>query len=233
MSDDTTTQVNDVKSTSVAITFNAKSYGLDAFIKLEQTNEFTNLGSEVDALVKREEIAQLLTEQIINIVKDTAAKLKTSTPIQTTNIVGTVANSGNIRAVANGGTQDGEWRTAVDAFDSAKQVRYLSLNSLPTENLKGLAKTWLAGQGFTNDTFDIWDERKDAEAGKAISSICNIKVKEEFRNSLPSDLMFTDKGGVKAVARAKFNADGTVFFYWANKQVDAAVKYGAFAALQN
>ncbi len=44
--------------------------------------------------------------------------------------------------------------------------------------------------------------------------------------------MFTDKGGVKAVARAKFNSDGSVFFYWANKQIDAAVKYGAFSAIQ-
>lgn len=230
MSDEITNN-KDVKSTSVSITFNAKQFGVDAFIKLEQTNEFVNLASEVDALVKREEIAQLLTEQVLNIIKDTAEKLKSVMPVAT-QTVSTFPNAGNIRAVANGAGQDGDWRVAVDAFDSAKQVRYLSLQALPSDDLKGLAKNWLSNQGFGQDSFDIWDERRDAEAGKPISSICNIKVKEEYRNQLPNDLMFTDKGGVKAVARAKFNSDGSVFFYWANKQVDAAVKYGAFSAIQ-
>ena len=235
----------EVKSTSVAITLNAKSLGVDAFIKLEQTNEFIEPISEVDALVKREEIAALLTEQCLAIAKDTAATVKNyitenGTTVQVTpgTQAGIVAPTGTgsdaIRSVANGATPNTgglDWRVAVDSFDSAKQVRYVSTASIPSDDMKRQAGNWLATNGFNAEAFDVWDERRDAEAGKAISSVCNIKVKEAFRDKVPSELVFTDRGGVKAVARAKFNSDGSLYFYWANKQVDAAIKYGAFAPL--
>lgn len=229
----------DVKSTSVSITLNAKSLGVDAFIKLEQTSEFVDTVTEVEALVKREEMAALLTEQILAIIDDTAGKVKAHiaekglTPYQTTNIVGTTATASNIKAVANGANTSGDWRTAVDAFDSSKQVKYLSLSALPTESLKQLAANWISGNGLDATAFDVWDERKDAEAGKSISSICNIKLKEDYRGQADPALIYTDKGGVKALARAKFNADGSVYFYWANKEVQAAVKYGALDFLKN
>lgn len=231
------TKTNDVKSTSVSITLNAKSLGVDAFIKLEQTTEWVNAVSDVDALVKREEIAALLTEQILAIVQDTADTvsqhikdngLKPAVSSYTAP-AGTGADA--IRAVANGANPSGDWRVAVDAFDSAKQVRYISTQALSGDAMKQQAAAYISAQGLSPEAFDIWDERRDAEAGKAISSVCNIKIKEAFRDKVPAELCFTDKGGVKAVARAKFNSDGSLYFYWANKQVDAAVKYGAFAAL--
>lgn len=235
---------NEVRSTTVAITLNAKQFGVDAFIKLEQTNEFADLASDVDALVKREEIAALLTEQCLAIAADSARTVKKY--VQENNLAGAtaVAPSPNnaiapagtgadaIRAVANGAQPTGtDWRVAVDSFDSNKQVRYVSTASFPTDNMKQTAATWLSGQGMNAQAFDIWDERRDAESGKAISSVCNIKVKEEFRDKAPADLIFTPRGGVKAIARAKFNADGSLYFYWANKEVDAAIKYGALSAL--
>jgi hypothetical protein len=225
---------NDVKSTSVAITLNAKNLGVDAFIKLEQVSEFVTPISEVEALVKREEMAQLLTEQLLAIVADTSAKVKAHiiekgiTPVVSVN-----TGASNIKAVANGAETGGEWKVAVDAFDSAKQVRYLSMASLPTDSLKQLAANWISGNGINADAFDVWDERRDAEAGKPISSICNIKLKEDFRGQAPTELIYTDKGGVKALARAKFNSDGSVYFYWANKEVQAAVKYGALNFLKD
>jgi hypothetical protein len=239
------TPAKEVKSTSVAITLNAKSIGVDAFIKLEQTNEFETPISEVDALVKREEIAALLTEQCLAIAKDTAATVKNyiaenGTTVQVTpgTQAGIVAPAGSgadaIRSVANGATPGNgglDWRVAVDAFDSNKQVRYVSTASISGDVMKQHAANWLVGQGLNPEAFDVWDERRDAEAGKAISSVCNIKVKEAFRDKAPADLVFTDRGGVKAVARAKFNSDGSLYFHWANKAVDAAVKYGAFSAL--
>ena len=241
------TTPNGVKSTSVAITLNAKSMGVDAFIKLEQTNEFPELVSEVDALVKREEIAALLTEQALAIAKDTAGTVRayiadnqtTGLTVQVTpgTQAGIVSPAGTgadaVRAVANGAASSGgtDWRVAVDAFDSNKQVRYVSTASYPTDAMKSAAAQWIRTQGLNADAFDVWDERRDAESGKAISSVCNIKVKDGFRELAPADIVFTDRGGVKAVARAKFNSDGTLYFYWANKQVDAAVKYGALSAL--
>jgi hypothetical protein len=235
----------EVKSTSVAITLNAKSLGVDAFIKLEQTNEFQEPISEVDALVKREEIAALLTEQCLAIAKDTANTVKAYVTANGTTVqvtpgtqatvvapVGTGADA--IRSVANGATPNTgglDWRVAVDAFDSAKQVRYVSTASISSDALKAKAADWITLQGLRADAFDVWDERRDAEGGKAISSVCNIKVKEAFRSQAPAEIIYTDKGGVKAVARAKFNSDGSLYFYWANKAVDAAVKYGALSSL--
>lgn len=226
---------NDVKSTSVAITLNAKNLGVDAFIKLEQVSEFATPISEVEALVKREEIAQLLTEQLLAIVADTAGKVKEHIIEKGLTPAVSVSNTGasSIKAVANGAQTDGDWKVAVDAFDSAKQVRYLSMASLPTEALKQLAANWISGNGINADAFDVWDERRDAEAGKPISSICNIKLKEDFRGQADPGLIYTDKGGVKALARAKFNSDGSVYFYWANKEVQAAVKYGALNFLKD
>jgi len=237
--------IKEVKSTSVAITYNAKQLGVDAFIKLEQTNEFVEPISEVDALVKREEIAALLTEQVLAIAKDTAATIKSyvtenGTTVQVTSgtQAGLVAPQGTgadaIRSVANGANPNTgglDWRVAVDAFDSAKQVRYVSTASISGDEMKQHAANWIVTQGLNPEAFDVWDERRDAEAGKAISSVCNIKVKEAFRDKVPADIVFTDRGGVKAVARAKFNSDGSLYFHWANKSVDAAVKYGAFSAL--
>jgi hypothetical protein len=107
----------------------------------------------------------------------------------------------------------------------------VSTASISSDALKAKASEWLATQGLKADAFDVWDERRDAENGKAISSVCNIKVKEAFRGVVPAEIIYTDKGGVKAVARAKFNSDGSLYFYWANKAVDAAVKYGAFTQL--
>ena len=236
----------EVKSTSVAITLNAKSLGVDAFIKLEQTNEFAEPVTEVDALVKREEIAALLTEQCLAIAKDTAKTVKsfvsenngTTVEVTAGTQAGIVAPTGTgadaVRAVANGATPNTgglDWRVAVDSFDSNKQVRYVSTASISGDALKSHAANWLRTQNLNPEAFDVWDERRDAENGKAISSVCNIKVKESFRDKLPAELIFTDRGGVKAVARAKFNSDGSLYFYWANKQVDAAVKYGAFQSL--
>jgi len=239
---DNSPSVNDVRSTSVAITLNAKQFGVDAFIKLEQTSEFTELLSEVDALVKREEMAALLTEQALVIATDTANKVRAhaeanpgvQVPVATQRGITAPAGSGAdaIRAVANGATPtDGDWRTAVDAFDSAKTVRYIATTAYPSENMKSAAATWLRQQGLNPEAFDVWDERRDAENGKPISSVCNIKVKEAFRDKAPREIVFTDRGGIKAVARAKFNGDGSLYFHWANKSVDAAIKYGAFSAL--
>jgi hypothetical protein len=225
------TDENKITTTTVGITLNAKPYGIDAFIKLEQTVDLKEGITEVDALVLREEVTTLLFEQAIAIANDASTKFGRPVPVAA--VSPNQTNAGAIRSVANGASIESEWKVAVDAFDSAKQVRYISINSLPTDNLKLLAGKWLTDQGFSPMSFDVWDERRDAEAGKPISSICNIKLKEEYRGQAPAELIYTDKGGIKALARAKFNADGSVFFYWANKQVDAAVKYGALSYLNN
>jgi hypothetical protein len=237
--------VSHVSSTSVSITLNAKSLGLDAFIKFEETVEFPDGASEVDALLRRDNMAALIAEQLIAVVRDTAATVKAASPVlsaaaQPQGVVPAGAYQGQpaptgagaaaVAAVANGAVAGGDWRSAPDRFDSTKQVRYLSTTSYTAEQMKIAAAGWLASAGFSPVNFDIWDERRDAESGKAISSVCNVKVKKDLLPLLPHDVVQTNTGGVKAVARAKFNHDGSLFFYW-SKDAEAAIKYGAFSAL--
>lgn len=246
MSDIINTPAATIRSTSVSITLNAKPLGLDAFIKFEETVEFPELVDTVEALVRREEMAKLITDQLISVIADTAAAVKAAAPaLPVAPVVpqapagtrqGQPAPSGTgpaaVLAVANGAIAGGlDWRNAPDRFDNSKTVRYLSSDSFPAEALKAAAAQWLASAGFNPEAFDIWDERRDAESGKAISSVCNIKVKKELHGLVPEDVVATKTGGVKAVARAKFNHDGSMFFYW-SKEAEAAIKYNAFAPLK-
>lgn len=234
-----------VRSTSVSITLNAKSLGVDAFLKIEETVEFPDEASQVDAAIKRDEMAALITDQLLNIIRDTAATVKAAAPaLPATPVVpqapagayqGQPAPSGvgaaAVHAVANGAVAGGlDWRNAPDRFDNSKSVRYLSTAAYPAESMKAAAAQWLAAAGFNPEAFDVWDERRDAEQGRAISSVCNIKVKKELHHLVPSDVVATPNGGVKAVARAKFNHDGSLFFYW-SKDAEAAIKYNALAPL--
>lgn len=251
MTDSNTPDVGEVKSTSVSITLNAKPLGVDAFIKLEETREFVTPLSTVDALVRREEIATLLTEQALAIVSDTAKTVKehlAANPVGHVSVhsvapvsapagtqVGATVPAGAgapaVVAVANGATAGGDWRNAVDRFDANKTVRYLSTASFSTDQMKQSAAAWLASQGFTASFFDVWDERGDAEQGRPISSVCNIKVGKDYAHLVPADVVKTGNGGNKAVARAKFNHDGSLYFYW-GKEAEAAIKYNAFEALK-
>jgi hypothetical protein len=241
----------EVKSTSVSITISGKSLGVDAFIKLEETREFPHPLTPSDAILRREEIAKVLTEQALLLVEDTAKTVKVaaaSNPVGHVSVhqvnpqpapertqagytvpVGTGAPA--VVAAANGASVGGDWRNAPDRFDANKTVRYLSTASYSSDQLKASAANWLASQGFQPALFDVWDERRDAESGKAISSICNIKVAKDAAFLVPAEAIRTPNGGNKAVARAKFNSDGSVYFYW-TKEAEAAVKFGAFNPLK-
>jgi hypothetical protein len=224
---------------------------VDAFIKLEETREFADPISTVDALLKREELAALLTDQALAIISDTAKTVKefiaanpvghvsvhpvAAAPAPAGSQAGIQAPAGSgapaVMAVANGAATGGDWRNAVDRFDANKTVRYLSTASYSTDQMRFAAAQWLAGQGFNSQLFDVWDERGDAEQGKPISSVCNIKVGKDHAYLVPTDVVKTPNGGNKAVARAKFNHDGSLYFYW-SKEAEGAVKYGAFNPLK-
>lgn len=251
MTDNNPIETREVRSTSVSVTLNAKPLGVDAFIKLEETREFPEPISTVDALLKREELAALLTDQALAIISDTAKTVKEfiaanpvghvsvhpATPTQAPvgSQAGAVAPAGSgapaVAAVANGATAGGDWRNAVDRFDANKTVRYLSTASYSTDQMRFAAAQWLGSQGFDAQMFDVWDERSDAEQGKPISSVCNVKVGKDNAYLVPSDVVKTPNGGNKAVARAKFNHDGSLYFYW-TKEAESAVKYGAFNPLK-
>jgi hypothetical protein len=236
--------LSSVKSTSVSLTLNGKPLGLDAFVKFEETVEFPDGATAADAALQRDGMVAVIADQLRAVITDMARELKAMVPVSPVAAAfqpaagvnqGQPAPSGTgaaaVAAVANGATAGGlDWRSAPDRFDNTKQVRYLSTGSFSAEQLKAAAAEWLAAAGFSVSNFDVWDERRDAESGRAISSVCNIKVKKELFPALPHDVVQTNTGGVKAVARAKFNHDGSLFFYW-SKDAEAAIKYGAFGPL--
>jgi hypothetical protein len=253
MSDTTQDTAGGVRSTSVKVTLNAKSLGVDAFISLEETHEFTELASDFDALETRQGIAEVLLEQALAQVKMTAdavQKYAAENPRGHVSVhavnptapagvaAGTVASGPivqQVQQVANGAatTAAGGWLTAPDRFDAGKTVRFLSSSVYSTDQLKQDVYAWLSGKGLNPQCFEVWDERtgpRGAEAGNPISSVANIKVAEPYRNAIPADVTFTDRGGVKAVARAKFNADGSLYI-WLDKGAEAALKYGALAPI--
>lgn len=238
----THTENSKVTHTSVKVTLNAKSLGVDAFFTVEETHEFIGDANVVDAAIKRDEVAALLVEQLLNIINDSSATVKAAAKNSAPAVVpqpvaAPLAPAGTgapaITAVANGAAHGTGWATAPDRFDAAKQVRFLTRAVFPSDNLKAACFAWLVSQGFNADMFDVWDERNDAEQGKPVSSIANIKVKKDFVGLVPgaAAAISTPSGGSKAVARARFNADGSVWCYWA-KEFEAASKYGAAEALK-
>ena len=253
MSETTQDATGGVRSTSVKVTLNAKSLGVDAFISLEETHEFTELATDFDALQKRQEIAEVLLEQALTQVKMTAEEVQKyaaenprgHVSVHAVNAAppagvaaGTVASgpiTQQVQQVANGAATSagGGWMTAPDRFDAGKTVRFLSSSVYSTDQLKQDVFNWLAGKGLNPQCFEVWDERtgpRGAEAGNPISSVANIKVAEAYRNAIPADVTFTDRGGVKAIARAKFNSDGSLYI-WLDKGAEAALKYGALAPI--
>jgi hypothetical protein len=237
----------------VKVTLNAKALGVDAFISLEETHEFTDLATDFDALQKRQEIAEVLVEQALTQIKltsDEVQKYAAENPRGHVSVhavnptppvgaaVGTVASGSvvhQVQQVANGAstTAAGGWMTAPDRFDTGKTVRFVSSSVYSTDQLKQDVYAWLSGKGLNPQCFEVWDERtgpRGAEAGNPISSVANIKIVEAYRESVPREVTFTDRGGVKAIARAKFNSDGSLYL-WLDKGAEAALKYGALAPI--
>jgi hypothetical protein len=252
---DTENTTGGVRTTSVSITLNGKPLGVDAFLKFEETHEFLEPVDDTTALIKRQEIAEVLTEQALLQVKSTAEQVQkfiaenprghvsvhqvTPQAAPTGAAAGQVASGpvpAQVAQVANGATPAASgWLTAPDRFDAAKTVRFLASSVYSTDQLKADVFTWLAGKGLNPQCFEVWDERtgpRGAEAGNAISSVANIKIAEPFRGQVPADVTFTNSGGVKAIARAKFNNDGSLYV-WLDKNAEAAMKYGALAAVSS
>jgi hypothetical protein len=242
MSEDNIGTESKVTHTSVKVTLNGKSLGLDAFFTVEETHEFINEATVVDAAIKREEVAALLVDQLIKLIGDASVEVKSVARSSAQQVVPPAAaahlspvgtGAPAINAVANGAAHGNGWATTSDRFDANKQVRFLTRQAFPSDTLKSQCAAWLRSKGFNSDLFDIWDERKDAEEGKPVSCVANIKVKRDYQSvmSATPDAIVTPSGASKAIARARFNADGSLWLYFA-KEFEAAMKYGATEGLK-
>lgn len=229
-----------VRSTSVSITLNAKSLGVDAFVKVEETREFPELASPADAIVVREELATILTDQALGIIAQTAETVKaklaemprghvsvhqvnpaapqgvaagTPAPVQ--------AGPAQVAAVANGASFQTEWRSVPSKFGDG-ELRFVSTASYSTGQLEADVANWLRSRNLNPVLFKVWDNRPGArglEAGVPNGSVAAVKVSREIIDACPPDFQKVP------AARVKFNSDGSLYVYF-TKEFEAFLKYG-------
>jgi len=219
-----------VRSTTVKFTASGKPYGADVFISVETTHEFANLANDDIVLARQEELAIQLQAQVLDLVKQSVDAQKgavASAPRPAIQAVqyGVQAPAGTsapaVVAVANGATQQGDWRSVPSRFGDG-QIRFIASNVYTSDMMKSDVAKWISTQGIDASLFDIWDERtgpRGAEAGNPIGSVFNIKVKKEAQDRVPEDFH------KNAAGRGKFNNDGSIYPYW-SKDFEAFLKFG-------
>lgn len=234
-------QEQNITGTSVSITLNAKSLGVDAFVKVEQNVEFVNPVGPEEAKLRRLLVAEALTEEALEIVKGTAKQVKeyaAANPRGATSVhdvnpspapagvqAGTqVAGAGPaaVAAVANGAGHTQQWLSCPSRFGDG-DIRFLSTASYPSEQMEADVAAWLVSQGMNPAGFKVWDNRpgpKGMEAGVPQGSVANIKVDK----NLVDEGIVPDEFAKVPAARVKFNNNGTLYV-WFTKQFEGYAKY--------
>lgn len=238
--------VGGIRQTTVSITGNGKSRGADVFIKFEEVYEFGQLVSTEEAADKRDELLLVLSAQLDQALEVAASRFRASvasTPRGAASVhqvnpapvpAGTQAGqqvSGTgapvIQAVANGASFASDWRTTPSKFGDG-DIRFLSTSVYSTAQMEAEFARWVSEKGFNPLVFKVWDNRpgsRGLEAGVPNGSVANVKVSQEYSQYVPADL------ARNAVARIKFNSDGSLYI-WFTKEFEAASKYGAVDALR-
>jgi hypothetical protein len=229
-------------SVTVSITVNAKTLGADAFIKMEEVHAFTEPASSADAIIKRDEMLEILREQIIEQAKTVAASIRDEVarmpkgvasvmPVQQASNPGTQANTQAPAfgaqatvAVANGAApaQQGGWSSVPSRFGDG-DLRFLTTAAFSTQQLEAEVGSWLQGHGLNPAAFKVWDNRpgpKGLEAGVPNGCVATVKIARDAQAFVGPDL------ATAAIARVKFNSNGSLYI-WFVKEIEAAIKYGA------
>lgn len=237
-----------VSSVTVSVTVSGKPLGADAFIKMEETFAFAEPASDVDAIIKRDNMLEILRDQVLLQATSTAEAIRervAQTPRGSVQVApvqpapapaGTQANfpapagagAAAVQAVANGATADaGDWMAVPSRFGDG-EIRFMTTMSFPQDRLEAEVGQWLLAKGLNPNAFKVWDNRpgpKGLEAGVPNGCVATVKVGREAVDYVAGDMARL------AVARVKFNANGTLYI-WLTKEAEAALKYGALDALK-
>jgi hypothetical protein len=235
-----------VRSTSVSITLNAKSLGVDAFVKLEQTYEFTELANDAEALIRRGQIAELLTDEILEIISNTAASVKQHAaenprgavsvhPVQPAQVpagsqagqAAPVQPTQAIGAVANGADFQNDWGSCPSRFGDG-DIRFIRTSSYSSDQMEADTGAWLLSKGLNPNSFKVWDNRpgpKGLEAGVPNGAVGTVKVTKDVLDQVPDEFTRVP------AARIKFNNNGTLYI-WFTKEFEAFMKYGGADVLK-
>lgn len=237
-------QADGVREVSVSITISAKPLGGDAFIKLEEVYTFSKPVNAAAALIKREEISEILRDQALAQAQTTADFLRKHIAerptgnvsihsVAPTVLTGTQAGASAEKfgaaatvAVANGAsapfTGGLQWGSVKSKFGEG-ELRFVLTSSQSTDQLKDQVLSQLKVKGLNPDALVVWDNRTGArglEAGVPAGCVAAVKIGREAQDFVSPEIQ-----GV-ALARAKHNSDGTLYV-WLTKEGESALKFGA------
>lgn len=240
-----TNTVGGVSQVTASVTISAKPLGGDAFIKLEEIFQFDQPVDAGTALIQRSQMLEVLREQAIEEAKSTADAIREAVgstprgnvsvhPVQQPAVnAGTqfgqtapVAGPSATVAVANGAApvSNGQQWASVKAKFGDGELRFITTVSYPSEQLKNdVLQQMLTKFGINPQALVVWDNRvgpKGLEAGVPAGCVTAVKIATEARDFVSSELHSV------AVARSKFNADGSLYV-WLTKEGEAALKFGA------
>lgn len=239
-----------VSQVSVSVTIAAKPLGGDAFIKLEEVYAFDTPVDAATAILKREEIADILRDQGLAQAQATADSIRkhiaenprgnvsihsVAPQVSSGTQAGTTApsfGSSATVAVANGAdappTGGLQWGSVKSKFGEG-ELRFVSTASQSTDELKNLVLNQLKGKGLNPEALVVWDNRTGArglEAGVPAGCVAAVKVSKEAQEFVPAEIQTI------AIARAKHNADGSLYV-WLTKEGESALKFGALDRIKS
>ena len=239
-----------VSQVTVSITVSAKPLGGDAYIKMEEVFDFLSPVSPAEAEETRAYIAENLRNQVLSEAVKTAEVIRATVaatprgnvsvhPVTAPSNAG--AQSGQFVpaagpaatvGVANGATPSAsgglQWASVKSKFGEG-ELRFVTTASMPSDDLKAAVLTQVQNKwGINPAALVVWDNRvgaKGLEAGVPAGCVTAVKIAKDAQEFVSAELH------TAAIARSKFNADGTVYV-WLTKEGEAALKYGALNALK-
>lgn len=239
-----------VSQVSASVTIAAKPLGGDAFIKLEEVFTFDTPVDHATAIIKRDEIAEILRDQALAQAQAAADAIRKHiadnprgnvsvhpvTPqVSAGSQAGTTAPSFGQQAtvaVANGATVPPTgglaWSSVKSKFGEG-ELRFVTTASQSTDQLKALVLDQIRTKGLNPEALVVWDNRTGArglEAGVPAGCVAAVKVSKEAQEFVPAEIQ------TLAIARAKHNADGSLYV-WLTKEGEAALKFGALDRIKS
>jgi hypothetical protein len=234
-----------VSQVTASVTISAKPLGGDAFIKLEETFTFDSPVDDLTAALRRDGMLDLLRDQALNQAQSTADAIRSHIaenakgnvsvhPVAPAAPQGTQAGAQAPRfgapatvAVANGADAQIsgglQWSSVQSKFGDG-ELRFVTTASQSTDELKGIILEQMkSSKGLNPEALVVWDNRtgpRGLEAGVPAGCVAAIKVSKEAQEFVPVEVQTI------ALARAKYNADGSVYV-WLTKEAEAALRFGA------
>lgn len=228
-----------VTQVTASVTIAGKPFGGDAYIKLEEVYTFTTPVDAATALIKRDEMSDILRDQGIAQAQGTADAIRNhlsetsaSRGVVAVPVVQSAASSGAqfgkqaTMNVANGGpvpvTGGLQWGSIKSKFGDG-DLRYITTASQSPDELKTLLLNELKVKGLNPEALTVWDNRtgpRGLEAGVPAGCVAAVKVSKEAQEFVPLEIQ------TAAIARAKHNADGSLYI-WLTKEGESALKFGA------